>query len=329
KAGHDHHLSRTNSRGRGLAAKRGRHAVKSIALKVGLVVASVGIALLILELVLGRGTPREGAPFFEDPPDGLDVPWVLKAGSDEVFEGHYVTIAPTRVRISDQGVREDREYAVPKPAETRRILMLGDSFVFGSGVEAAETFSDRFEVERGDLEVINMGVPGYNSGHAVALLEARGISFEPDGVVLFLSDNDFYNQGKERLREREAQGERWAAERYVEGRVKARNKADGQWRRDPAVALGAIADALKRLRELSEKHGFKVQIFMLFPHPLEREITAMGGVTRLADAAYLKDMKALQIPKDLHPNAAGHARLARLLIDALPGWPADDAASKK
>ena len=38
----------------------------------------------------------------------------------------------------------------------------------------------------------------------------------------------------------------------------------------------------------------------------------------LADAAYLRDMEALQIPRDLHPNPQGHDRLAKLLLDALP-----------
>ncbi len=277
------------------------------------VVVSIGAVLLLLELVLGRRTPRSGAEFFADPPDGLDVPWVLEPGADVAFEGHYVKIAPTRVRISEQGFREDRTY------DTADLVFLGDSFVFGSGVEVQRTFAERFEADTG-RPTANLGVPGYNSGHALAFFEHNGLPLKPKGVVLFLSDNDFYAQGEDRLAERKARGDQWAVERYVEGRQKGKDKADASYRRDPDAALAAISAAITRLEQLGEQHGFEAKVFLLFPHPLEDRIRALG-VERLTDAAYLKDIEDLQIPRDLHPNVEGHRRLAELLTTKLEGWP--------
>lgn len=292
-------------------------------LRIGVLLASIAVAFTIVEIVLRMTRPpSEGAAFFDKAPDGLEVPYVLRAGAEVRFEGHYVPIPATTVRINQQGLRADREYATPKPSGIRRILVLGDSFVFGSGVESGETFAARLESARRGLEVLNLGVPGYTSTHAVELLAKRGLRFEPDGVVLFISDNDFYSEGRDRLRERQAKGEEWAVERYVDGQLQRRRKAESHWRKNPEKVLRRLRRAVDRLAALGREHGFPVRIFLLFPHPLERDILEWKlGITRLTDTAYLRDMVSLQIPKDLHPNAEGHRRLSVLLARALAGWP--------
>lgn len=79
---------------------------------------------------------------------------------------------------------------------TQRVLAIGDSFCFGHGVELADAYpallADRL-VERGhEVEVVNLGVPGYGTHHADALLRADGDALDPDGVVLgFYVGNDF------------------------------------------------------------------------------------------------------------------------------------------
>ncbi len=79
-------------------------------LRGGIALVSVAAAVLILELVLGRRTASDdGAAFFADAPDDLDVPYVLAPDAEVVFDGHYVKIPPTTVAISSPGLRAARD----------------------------------------------------------------------------------------------------------------------------------------------------------------------------------------------------------------------------
>jgi len=165
-----------------MSAERGRRYWLT---RAGVAVVSVLVALGLLELLLGRHTADDaGAAFFAEAPEDVDVPYVLAPDTEVRFEGHYVKIPATTVRISSQGLRSDVEYAIPKPAGVTRIIGLGDSFVFGSGVEAAQTFLSRWQAALSAVEVLNLGVPGYTSTHAVELLAKRGLQFQPvqDGL---------------------------------------------------------------------------------------------------------------------------------------------------
>lgn len=292
------------------------------ALRIGLALASLAVALLALELYLRRDTPREEEKFLGPAPDGVDVPYALRPDTDVVFEGKTVKIAPTHVRISAQGLREDKVYTVPKPAGQKRLLCFGDSFVFGWGVELEDTFVKRFEARLGGkLEAINFGVPGYNTTHAVELLEKRGLILQPDGVLVFLSDNDLYEKGADRLDERREQGEDWAVERYVKSRTKRKQKAESAYERDPTTVRRKLLAALDRLRAVCERAGIPYRVVLLFPNPMEGFIRdVIAGKEPLMFDDYLKDIRKYQIPGDMHPNALGHDHIAGRLYEVLGEW---------
>jgi lysophospholipase L1-like esterase len=94
-----------------------------------------------------------------------------------------------RVRCNSQGLR-DREHSFAKSAGTRRILVLGDSFAWGFGVENDEMFSTRLERELSNSETINFGVTGYNAVQELARLESDGLAYDPDWLVVLFCDND-------------------------------------------------------------------------------------------------------------------------------------------
>jgi hypothetical protein len=72
---------------------------------------------------------------------------------------------------------------------------LGDSVVFGSGLEAEERFSNRLGAALPDsVEVINAGVPGWGTDQELLFYETSLRSLEPDVVVLtFTANNDVVN----------------------------------------------------------------------------------------------------------------------------------------
>jgi hypothetical protein len=73
------------------------------------------------------------------------------------------------------GQRDDHDHPLAKIPGRTRILFLGDSFTFGWGLELDYSFVKQLERMLGDerWEVINLGVPGYNTIAEVAHLEPR------------------------------------------------------------------------------------------------------------------------------------------------------------
>ncbi len=85
------------------------------------------------------------------------------------------------------------DWSEAHPAGVVRGVTLGDSYVYGVGVEDGDTLADalaRELTERGGgtrYEVLNLGMPGTNLGSHVAMLEAALDRLAPDFVVLCLT----------------------------------------------------------------------------------------------------------------------------------------------
>ena len=77
-----------------------------------------------------------------------------------------------------------------------RIVTIGDSFMFGSGVNDGECTVRVMEralrkaVPELKLEVVNMAVPGFNTAMEVELLAREGLAYEPDLVLIDFVGND-------------------------------------------------------------------------------------------------------------------------------------------
>jgi len=90
------------------------------------------------------------------------------------------------------GFRDDRDYPRDKPPGTRRVLMIGDSFTFGFGLRLEHTMSHQLTalLEPGKWDVLNMGVPAYDTLMEVQLFATRGLAYHPDVVILMYHPND-------------------------------------------------------------------------------------------------------------------------------------------
>jgi lysophospholipase L1-like esterase len=98
---------------------------------------------------------------------------------------------PYFVSINSKGWR-DAERSYDKAPGVYRIVAIGDSFVFGAGgVEAGKRFSDILEKSGKNVEVINMGVPGYGADQEYQTLEDDALKYNPDLVLLCAFYNDF------------------------------------------------------------------------------------------------------------------------------------------
>lgn len=101
-------------------------------------------------------------------------------------------------RFNDHGCRGP-DYVIPKPAEVRRILVLGDSYALGVGVHEEDTVAARLQtLLNADAnpaagvryEVINCAVSGYSTLQERLLFEILAPVYQPDIVLLGMVMND-------------------------------------------------------------------------------------------------------------------------------------------
>jgi hypothetical protein len=108
------------------------------------------------------------------------------------------------VRFNAFGMR-DRERTLKKAQGTKRVLVLGDSFMEALQVSFEDSFPSLLEsglrtrVGR-DVEVVNVGVGGWGQDDQLAYLRKHGLAFEPDLILIAMTmHNDVFDNLKERF----------------------------------------------------------------------------------------------------------------------------------
>lgn len=162
------------------------------AIRGNLIAFSAGLALTVLLAegtlrLFGLGHPYYSAPELYRPSADPRVLFTPRAGWDGFSEG-------TRVQTNALGLRE-RELPTEKPLGVARLLFLGDSVTFGTGVRHDEAFPRVVEARlsgggRGEIQAVNAGVVGYNTTQELARLRDVGLDYRPDAVVLTFVVND-------------------------------------------------------------------------------------------------------------------------------------------
>lgn len=140
------------------------------------------LPLLVL-LAIGEGVARMALP--PSPAQGLDrdLLWEVEPGPQNLHA--------TQTTVNALGLRGP-EIVQPKPDGTRRLFSLGDSSVFGFGIQDGKVFTDVAARSLG-MEPVIGAMPGYSSLQARAVLDRQGDAVEPDIVVIatLWSDNNF------------------------------------------------------------------------------------------------------------------------------------------
>ncbi len=92
------------------------------------------------------------------------------------------------------GARATYEISYEKPAGQRRIVLIGDSFIYGLNLDDSETIASQLKkLLPADWEVINLGVPGFGTDQSLLLLMQEVSEYNPDIVIYGLYQNDFSN----------------------------------------------------------------------------------------------------------------------------------------
>jgi lysophospholipase L1-like esterase len=147
--------------------------------KILLCIVSVVVVLVSIEFYLQRfGQPVK-----------TPIPICIRCGECS----YLYQLNPEHPEVGPQGLR-DKAYSTPKPEGVFRILLLGDSVVFGQGVKREKIFPELLEkhlnLSGSRYDVINAGVPGYSPFNEVNYYLEAGHLYQPDLVLIAGCLND-------------------------------------------------------------------------------------------------------------------------------------------
>jgi len=129
-------------------------------------------------------------------PEGIyaehaELGYLYQPGFSGVFKGSAYQNIP--ININEHGFRDDRFPG--KSSDRPRVLVAGDSVVFGPGVRKQDRFTECLQEygmgAPGAVEVLNLGVNSWTFEHYATLADLNYLDLDPDLVLVGITLNDF------------------------------------------------------------------------------------------------------------------------------------------
>lgn len=234
--------------------------------------------------------------------------------------------------INSDGLNERYEYLVDKPDKTFRIVTIGDSFTYGQYVKTNENYSELLENRLNlqlhcdnldTFEVINLGVPGYDTEYQVVRFLKRGIKYNPD-IVLWLVNDGNFNQVMEVIFP--LQGEK------IKSGIPYFNQSTGNY--DALIAAekefkksysdsAILSYNISILKKISEEYRGRILLISMWLD--QQNIEAIDEFIRIrknSHFTYYPDVFNTWQNEtyhffDGHPNVEGHRKIAENLFNYL------------
>jgi lysophospholipase L1-like esterase len=171
----------------------------------------------------------DGATFYQKDPELGAIPRPNVSGVHAGFNSGFTT--------NEQGLRgADSHFIVPKPVGVKRVVVLGDSFAWGYGVEDDEIFTEILERRLSGVEVVNLGVISFDLRDEFAYLKREGMRYEPDAVLLAVCHNDI------RLHEEDATAKPVALSHPLQV--------------EPTIQYAGLAAGMRPVKEFLSEHSY-------------------------------------------------------------------------
>lgn len=241
-------------------------------------------------------------------------------------------------RTNSQSLR-DKEYTIKKPYNTKRGVVIGDSFTMGSGVDIEDVYHSMVEKalnEQGDsikFELINFGVGGYNLLNYLGVLEAKVLKYSPDFIIIgFCGVNDFRNPSEKHYAGEFKPQEKVRFQFFLERLVQRANftKPKRRGGRNPITkSEKKFTDTMfNEFRVYSDKHAIPIIIQYLSIIPNNENLTTIKGLAEKNGLYFLdsdgkfdnKELKKYFIVPGLdpHPNRLANSIFANTLLSYQP-----------
>ena len=320
-------------------------------LSASLLAVCVALALRLQDGGAAVRASLQGA--LDDPELRAQVIEELMSRSSSIFDSHPdpevgrvllprksdMEFAGVSVESNSWGMRE-REYALPKPDGTVRVVLLGDSYVFGFGVEAEDrmgVFLEDYLRERatgfdGPIEVLHLAIGSWGAVSECTFVRRQLGELQPDVVVQLLVTNDLDdNAGVRGFGARSTYADRYRerADAIVTHTwpIQFSEEAIGNFllegvdheSRSRYEDLGEHVARLAREVERAGGHYLLASHWSHFKPKLLRHLAPRLDADQILHLpnAFWFDREYCNGPGDPHWNRRGHERFARLLFGVI------------
>ena len=282
------------------------------------------------------------AGIYDSVPDG-DVGKLLQRNIDKTQRG-------ARVRTNNAGFRDDRPYG-PKPADTFRIVCLGDSFVEGTGGRVEDRFCSQIEqiINQNALlgkgvsaEAYAIGIGSWTAVNAASYMISHLSDYDPDLIIVMMVSNDIADgQGVTGIgmTSNAFSPERRTFGSGVFSAAVAVNFGEGSnflkfdLGPESAKRWNKAFSRYKRLEDLQQQRGNKMIFSVLdtipfFSQQARKYHAKFEMGSSFLTTNYFPDADT-SLPHDVHPNREGHRRIANHYLHAMAkeGWIDDPGQS--
>lgn len=275
----------------------------------------------------------------------------VKVISDDPLIGHEhrpnadTVLMGVRVTTNDAGLRNEDVSVVKRP-DSYRVIMLGNSVLFGWGVRQDETVSARLQSQwhraGRDVEVINAGDGNYNTIMEVEFFMKRLAKYHPDMIVLnyFINDAEQVPSHATNLIERNSEAWVFYSSRLDVAKRELEVGRGADWRdyynglyddaRNPG-GWSAVAAWIGKLAAYCKGNNIRLlivnypELHTLKPYPFPQVGARLSVLAAGLGLPYLDLLNSVQDqdPADLwvtkpdpHPNGRAHG----LYAEAIRQW---------
>lgn len=318
-----------------------RYILKNLALAAVVVLIIAAGVEIAFRLIFGSPLSTHGQAIGEKAEGELQ--YRLMANLDREYAG-------ARVVTNSLGLRDFRP--PHRSADKQQILILGDSFTFGYGLPLEESYPYVLEQYLNEqqggtaYEVINAGVPGYDTVDELELLKRILPEYSPKWIIVGLHPGDFMSREqidkKPLIRLREALRYKsaffaWFYRLYKTRLIKYVPPPKSLLSVDPDSYIDTpqavrTKEAFKQIHEIARSNGAELAIMMIVPLVQWESYPYKGiheGVSRLCEENSIQfidplvdfsghESSSLWLSRnDSHYNADANAIAARALLKFL------------
>jgi hypothetical protein len=237
----------------------------------------------------------------------------------------------TTYHLNNDGSNSSINYSIEKPADTFRILTIGDSHTFGLYVNPSNNYPSQLELKLNNqkcsnisnFEVINLGVPGYDLDYTIERFKSKGLKYSPDLVIWLIKPDDVF-QINELMRGR---ADQIRAEMKSSGELqKYEQKGEffphvsrAQQELEKELGKEAMTEIGRKKLDYLRAIFSGTLVFLSYPEASDLDKLFSEHLKRHPLTFFYNDLPAIskqeyKLP-DRHPNELGYKYIADRLVD--------------